>query len=102
MWFVKRAFMTVSSLETISRAFAASSKEFALVTNSAVATGVAGMAGIEAETILSIRVISSEELRVIDGDVKTASSFSIESLGQHSSASTCASHSPTEIHHSCE
>ncbi|KAK6735542.1 hypothetical protein RB195_018635 [Necator americanus] len=34
-------------------------QEFALVTNSAVATGVAGMAGIEAETILSIRVISS-------------------------------------------
>ncbi|KAK6751303.1 hypothetical protein RB195_002969 [Necator americanus] len=63
MWFVKRAYVTASNLETISRAFAASSKESVSiendVTNSTVATGGVGTAVCEEEAIFSIRFINS-------------------------------------------
>ncbi|VDM81359.1 unnamed protein product [Strongylus vulgaris] len=41
--------------------------------------------------------ISEQELKTIDGDVKTANSFSMESLNEHSAASTCSSLPSSEV-----
>ncbi|KAL6735270.1 hypothetical protein Aduo_005727 [Ancylostoma duodenale] len=41
--------------------------------------------------------MAEEELKALDKDVKTANSFSMESLNQHSGASTCSSLPSSEI-----